>query len=527
MSRRPDIFDRRFKAGASDPRADEVPDYIQPAMKTVPRAAKPKMHKPSRMTVTRAREESPPRRYGPVFPQRQSDVRGPRVAKSTRPRDADVPQSSQRAHSVIELSSSSDDDRPQASTSVRKITARPGPATSKNTATASTGRASNIVAVIELDSDSDIDPPAPQASTSTIRRDTLNTARVEVSREDRERCGRASSPASEVDDEVRAQSVRSEESYRDHDRPVEDGGFFSPDEREEEAEAIDDNAPRWRNGLRTRKAQKQQSPLPTFSDDASSPSPPVTGTRAWDANFTPEDKIVWALYLERRLPFLLRNLRRALSLSQTGQAGLNWEEVREFGIERWVCPVCPLGGIFETKEGRDMHVAIWHREFTGSLQDQRTRVLHPPSAPVRARVYIPPKTQRQAKRVEGRSFPHVSERVTGLGPMPDFGYMTDRMRLEEARILSHPGGQRVFVAAWKRWIYQYRQLFVRDPVVALGSFLHAYADAVRIAGKDVLRAWLLALVNQRHLGAQGFVRVYGDWAKSEKLLHEAAATSAP
>lgn len=93
--------------------------------------------------------------------------------------------------------------------------------------------------------------------------------------------------------------------------------------------------------------------------------------------------------------------------------------------------------------------------------------------------------------------------------MPNFGYMTDRLRLEEMRVLAQqPGGQRAFVAAWKRWIYQHRSVggtaaldesfrplcrqdFIRDPASATASFLQDYAEAARVAGKDVLRAWLL------------------------------------
>lgn len=50
----------------------------------------------------------------------------------------------------------------------------------------------------------------------------------------------------------------------------------------------------------------------------------------------------------------------------------------------------------------------------------------------------------------------VSQRETGLGPMPDFGYLRDRARLDEMRALAVPGGRAVFIASWKRWIYTQR-----------------------------------------------------------------------
>ncbi|EJD33809.1 hypothetical protein AURDEDRAFT_131497 [Auricularia subglabra TFB-10046 SS5] len=76
----------------------------------------------------------------------------------------------------------------------------------------------------------------------------------------------------------------------------------------------------------------------------------------------------------------------------------------------------------------------------------------------------------------------------------------------------------VFAAAWKRWIHEHREDFIASPPAGMRAFLQKFAEPVRIAGKDVLKAWLLlqALVNQNFLTEFEFVDIYGEWAKAER-----------
>ncbi|EJD33995.1 hypothetical protein AURDEDRAFT_176946 [Auricularia subglabra TFB-10046 SS5] len=220
---------------------------------------------------------------------------------------------------------------------------------------------------------------------------------------------------------------------------------------------------------------------------------------------------MWEL---KRLPFLPRALRRAVeplfaqALGHRVSLGVTRGEVDDC----WVCPVCPIFGLFGTREARDLHIKFWHEDYKGKLANNAPRE---PIAPLRARIYTPnPPTKIHA---QGPRFPHISERVTGLPPMPDrFGYMSDHVRFEEMRVLARPGPRQIFTAAWKRWIFEHRQAFIAAPAKAMGLFLDEHAKSVRLAGRDVLKAWLLALVSHNYLTEFEFVDVYGEWAKKER-----------
>ncbi|EJD41731.1 FAD/NAD(P)-binding domain-containing protein [Auricularia subglabra TFB-10046 SS5] len=228
------------------------------------------------------------------------------------------------------------------------------------------------------------------------------------------------------------------------------------------------------------------------------------------------DNAVFAMWEMRRLPFLPRLLRRALepyfadTLGHSVRLGVPRDQVDE----RWVCPVCPVFGFFSSPDARDLHVRYWHEEYNGKFITNNALRAGPTTAPLRARIYMPDPPVKSPP--QGLHFPHISERATGLQPMPNFGYMRDRVRFEEMRVLARPGPRQIFAAAWKRWIFEHRQDFIAAPARAMGSFLHEYAEPVRLAGKDVLKAWLLALVNQSFLTEFEFVDVYGEWAKSER-----------
>lgn len=244
------------------------------------------------------------------------------------------------------------------------------------------------------------------------------------------------------------------------------------------------------------------------------------------------DKAVFAMWEVKRLPFLPRVLRRGLepyfshTLGHPVRLGVPRDQVEE----RWVCPVCPIFGFFSSPDARNLHVRFWHEEYSGKVVTNNALRAGKTIAPLRARIYMPDPPVKSPP--QGLHFPHISERVTGLQPMPNFGYMRDRVRYEEMRVLARPGPRQIFAAAWKRWIFEHRQNFIAAPARALVSFLHEYAEPVRLAGKDVLKAWLLALVNQSLLTQFEFVDVYGEWAKAERqraarLSPAAQPTNAP
>lgn len=121
---------------------------------------------------------------------------------------------------------------------------------------------------------------------------------------------------------------------------------------------------------------RQPAPAPQQQPESSDTDASVPG---WDTGLTFLDKATWAIYQEGRLPFLLRNLRQCVSagmtlaLGEPTRSGLYWRDVVENGLDRWVCPVCVLGGMFSSREARDMHLRLWHESYTGRVRDNRAR----------------------------------------------------------------------------------------------------------------------------------------------------------
>ena len=54
------------------------------------------------------------------------------------------------------------------------------------------------------------------------------------------------------------------------------------------------------------------------------------------------------------------------------------------------------------------------------------------------------------------AFPHIRDRTTGLAKMPNLGYMTEHVLLDELRTLQHPGSENILQAAWRRHIWLHR-----------------------------------------------------------------------
>ncbi|KAH7107611.1 hypothetical protein BKA62DRAFT_140308 [Auriculariales sp. MPI-PUGE-AT-0066] len=232
-----------------------------------------------------------------------------------------------------------------------------------------------------------------------------------------------------------------------------------------------------------------------------------------------------ALYVEGRLPFLPRNLRHATEhrlrlLKARGlfeadpRVGISVTQAEEIGLDKWVCSICPenLMGVFGSQQGRNVHMRLCHKEYMQRFTQNQTKHAAKKTVPAHALSF------RAQTGIQSMNSPRTAvtwrqASSTELGPVPNLGYMTEHLQLQEMRALAYPTAHGILQSAWRRFIWLHRQDFVSNPPRAVRQFMHDYSAALHTAGSAALYAFLLWLVANKFISDQDLLALHADWKR--------------